>query len=348
MYLDELNIFFGEANKSLFHAKTYLQKGIKLSPMKRFSEWLFKDDIRTLEKQLDIIIKKGRLKSSSDASDYSIAKCEESLEKSLDTPKGKDVFRMLMRHILRKDDFISKAVCETAFRNKKIIDSTLVWVNQESIKSLGSKLLSFNDKSSKELYANVLAQELDAKLCVAFEQIIELENSGYEGIYIRRDINDYIRDLIALFANFNIDLVKYLEKHNDFDPEFGSYEKFRHTKFTRELNNQTPIVQPSIEDSSFVYDNEKMLVIYNLCNSDVFNVSFKDFIAAVDSADFSSIFGKADTKKSKMMFSISVMKNFVHSIDWYKKAAESIGSTPAKCSGANVKRWADKINSAIE
>lgn len=256
MYLNELNIFFDEVNKSLFQTRVLLEKKTKLSPVAKFNMWLFKDDIKILEKQLDLIIKKNRLKNTSNTSDYSIARCEELLEKALSSSRGKEVFRMLLRHLLRKEDYLSKIICEAAFRNKNIIDSSLIWINKESIKFIESKLFVIKDKSNRDIYANTIAQELDAKLCTTFEDISDLEKLGCKGFYIRRDINNYIRDITDLFANFNIDFIKHLQQYKDFDPEFGCYEVFRNESFKGNNKEGNPLNGKLI---SYFYNNNNTM-----------------------------------------------------------------------------------------
>ena len=60
-----------------------------------------------------------------------------------------------------------------------------------------------------------------------------------------------------------------------------------------------------------------------------------------------NIYNEKETKKAKTSFVISIIKDYVTPEEWYKKAANSINLTPSKCSGANVKSWADDIIFAI-
>ncbi|RGP18265.1 hypothetical protein [Parabacteroides gordonii] len=101
----------------------------------------------------------------------------------------------------------------------------------------------------------------------------------------------------------------------------------------------------NIELSQYKYQGHKLLDIYNFCNGEVFNISFGDFVIAVEKADFSKIYNSENLLKNKFAYSISVIKKFVDSVEWYKKAANSIGEEPTSCSKKSVpKDWKDAIN----
>lgn len=256
MHRTELDLFFGEASRTLLQTRVLLEKRINLSPFVKFNLWLFKDYIKILERQLDIFIKEGLLRKDPNASDYSINRCRNLLEKSLSSPIGKTVYRMFIRHSMRRDNYLSKIICEAAFRNKNIIDSFLMSNNKESIKSIESNLFAIKDKSNRDIYGNTIAQELDAKLCTTFEDISELEKLGHETFFIRRDINDYLRDITNLFANFNIDFIKCLQQYNDFDPKFGCYEAFRSESIKRDDKSSEESNPADKELISYFYNDE--------------------------------------------------------------------------------------------
>ena len=59
------------------------------------------------------------------------------------------------------------------------------------------------------------------------------------------------------------------------------------------------------------------------------------FLNCVSAADFSAIWGLKGVKKAKLKYTIFVLKEKMPD-EWYKLAANSIDSTPQKCSGASV------------
>lgn len=264
MYLDELNLFFDQVSEILRSSKSLLRP-VKNTLAISFNRWLLKHEIQELEKQLSIILKRNIIIHSKETSEYSINKCQEQLEARYSTKIGKDVFTMLLQHILCKEDYISRNVCKEAFRNEKIIDSTLVWVNKSSIEAIVDKLFSIAEDSNRRIYANTIAQELDAKLCVSFEAITELEKAGCKSIYLRRDINDFVRDLTSAFANFNIDFIEYLQLYKDFDPQFGNYELYRSLNFDdKNIEAENSSIQEERPEAKFddylIHSNKKGLM----------------------------------------------------------------------------------------
>lgn len=256
MYTDELDIFFNEVATVLHSGELLVQKQ-KVSLADKFSRWLFEKEIQELQYQIDIIVEISRLKKIKKDSSFSIDRRYRLLHERQEGKIGKDVVRMLTQHILCKDDYISRNVCKEAFKRKKIIDSTLIWVGKKSANLIEDKLASILKHDTMQIFANIFAKELDAKLCVSFELITYLEQLGCESLYIRKDINDYLRDLASIFANFNIDIIEYLQKYKDFDPEFGCYEDYRDETFAGKKNDEN--YELKFEDY-LIHKNKKHLM----------------------------------------------------------------------------------------
>lgn len=117
----------------------------------------------------------------------------------------------------------------------------------------------------------------------------------------------------------------------------------------RDKRMYSPEAQSQGEEPN--YDIGAITEIYNYCKGNTFSVSFKIFIDAVASADFSNIYSKESTITSKCSYLISVIKKFVYSKDWYKNAANSINTEPTRCSGMKVpldwKEGLQKISRSI-
>lgn len=180
----------------------------------------------------------NRLKNAPKDASYSIDKCDKLLNERYETKRGKDVAKMLIQHVLCKDDYISRCICKEVFRDKKIIDSHLIWEGKASVNLIRKKLLSIREQENRQIYAKILAKELDAKLNVVFEIIIDLEKAGCKSLYIKRDLNDFLRDLTSVFSDFKIDIVNYLKEYKDFDPEYGCYEDYRDEAFVEKKNKE--------------------------------------------------------------------------------------------------------------
>lgn len=98
-------------------------------------------------------------------------------------------------------------------------------------------------------------------------------------------------------------------------------------------------------DGGYQYDIDMILKIYKFCQGDIFDISFGQFITAVENADFSPIINTDGLIKNKFYYSISIIKKFVHSSGWYKKAANSINIEPTVCKKGGVDdNWKKAIN----
>lgn len=95
----------------------------------------------------------------------------------------------------------------------------------------------------------------------------------------------------------------------------------------------------------YQYDIDMILKIYKFCQGDVFNICFGQFVTAIENADFSQIINTDGLIKNKFYYSISIIKEFVHSSEWYKKAANSINIEPTVCTkGGLSPDWKKAIN----
>ena len=171
-----------------------------------------------------------------------------------------------------------------------------------------------------------------------------IDEKGYDITFAENSVISFMNVMIETFADFNIDIVDYLQKKSDCDPDFFKYKNFRDKRFVK---TNGKVGESLHEPSNYQYNIDKLTQIYGFCNGDAFKIGFDEFIKAVSTADFSNIYNEKETKKAKTSFVISIIKDYVTPEEWYKKAANSINLTPSKCSGANVKSWADDIIFAI-
>lgn len=245
-----------------------------------------------------------------------------------------DDILVLMESVLSKDED----------KYKNVIDCVDFEYSAKCVSLLSEKLLSLNTQDNRLFFAKIVARELDARVSNTFSDTEFLRSIGYAVRLFERDVNDLINDIVNSFAIFDIDLVPLLQEKSDFEGFLGSYNRFRDEKFIpkRDTNNYN---KELTIPSEYTYNENKILDIYNFCNGEVFNISFGDFAIAVEKADFSKIYNSENLLKNKFAYSISVIKKFVDSVEWYKKAANSIGEEPTSCSKKSVpKDWKDAIN----
>ena len=216
-------------------------------------------------------------------------------------------------------------------------------VEFQCIELLRNKLFSLaaNDRI---LYASMFAKEFDSKLFNTIDNLAMIDEKGYDITFAENSVISFMNVMIETFADFNIDIVDYLQKKSDCDPDFFKYKNFRDKRFVK---TNGKVGESLHEPSNYQYNIDKLTQIYGFCNGDAFKIGFDEFIKAVSTADFSNIYNEKETKKAKTSFVISIIKDYVTPEEWYKKAANSINLTPSKCSGANVKSWADDIIFAI-
>lgn len=106
--------------------------------------------------------------------------------------------------------------------------------------------------------------------------------------------------------------------------------------------------QPQQIESTNTYFNVDLAYIekiYNFLVNETFpgSISKAIFTSCVTAADFSAIWEITGVKKAKLRYTICALSGKMQN-DWYKLAAQSIGSTPQKCSGANVESdWKKSI-----
>lgn len=241
---------------------------------------------------------------------------------------------VLMESVLYKDED----------KYKNVIDCVDFEYSVKCISLLNEKLLSLNTQENRIFFAKAFAKELDARVSNTFSDTEFLRSIGYAVRLFERDVNDFIGDIIDSFAIFEIDLVPLLQKKSDFEGLLGSYNRFRDEKFILETDVSN-FVEKKAVPCEYNYDENKILDIYNFCKGEVFNISLGDFTAAIEKADFSKIYSSENILKNKFAYSISVIKKFINSTEWYKKAANSIGEEPTSCSKKSVpKDWKKAIN----
>jgi hypothetical protein len=105
------------------------------------------------------------------------------------------------------------------------------------------------------------------------------------------------------------------------------------------------------KNQQYTFDTVKITNIYNFCintgvliNTVISNV---DFINAVNTANFKTIYAHAEQQESKgkCKYIIFILSKFIAGDGWYLKTAHSINTEPCKCSGINVPSgWKKKAN----
>ena len=167
--------------------------------------------------------------------------------------------------------------------------------------------------------------------------------------------------IFLCFAFFSIWIIRKIEKS---EIKMEAIKKEAEEKIKRheiELKDKIEAIQEKANESgvgrperNYEYNANKIEKIYDFCrrdgrNREVFKntVTKTDFINAVASADFKNIFVKEGTVKTKLKYIICIVSYSIdtEANDWYKKAAESIGVTPSRCSGIyEYEDWRDEAN----
>ncbi len=177
---------------------------------------------------------------------------------------------------------------------------------------------------------------------------------GYD--YLGEILNDekmikgakIIQQLYERYKDFRFDILA-LDSHpsgyrlHSFCYLFDTYD--RRVRFILEF---ACIPEGEGNKDIYKYDVEKISQLYNFCNKDVFDIDFATFVNAVSQANFSIIYKSENIRKNKLAYLISVIKNHVHSTEWYKKAANSIEIEPAVCTKKNVPEDWKKAIKAIK
>ena len=181
----------------------------------------------------------------------------------------------------------------------------------------------------------------------------------YRALYVH-----YANHLDAMLLKFNIDLLALQD-------QFGIWLKYDRNilriygyigtlEWTQKLIDNLPTQQDAVPDNHrianvqtalnsssrhFDVDLSYIEKIYNHIVNDAIpnTITNTTFSNCVSTADFSTIWEIKRVKKAKLRYTICALSGKMQN-DWYKLAAQSIGSTPQKCSGANVdSSWKDSI-----
>lgn len=122
-----------------------------------------------------------------------------------------------------------------------------------------------------------------------------------------------------------------------FDWIAGMYAKIESLIPSNGSYNANVQAAPDAQSAHFSVDLTYIGKIYNHISEDVIpnTVTNTMFLNCVSAADFSAIWGLKGVKKAKLKYTIFVLKEKMPD-EWYKLAANSIDSTPQKCSGASV------------
>ncbi len=120
-----------------------------------------------------------------------------------------------------------------------LIDSIDFATSNQCVCLVNDKLFSL-ENSKLNTFSKMFSRELDALLFNAFESIDYVESFGYSAILIKKDISDFMYEIIDIFADFNIDLVSLLKQNSDFEQKYGSYDKWKNDKI--KMDKTTDII----------------------------------------------------------------------------------------------------------
>lgn len=217
--MDALNIFFKEVNKV---TNEYSQKE-KCEIPSLFNQSKESPEFIELTQK----IKKGDEIQTSDFERFAESLViSDSLSKALEAVNPQDPFSVFM------------------------LPDISVELENECISLLRSKLFALSPKD-RSIYAKIFAREFDSKLYCEFDAINYIYEKGYETYPLEHSITAYMDAAIETFADFNIDLVEYLKRDSDFDPEFGDYNDFRAKKYARKSDmSETPTSKGVIKKDS--------------------------------------------------------------------------------------------------
>lgn len=349
--MKELDIFFDKVEAII--DETYkLNEHPKFSHFGIVRKWILRGCINTMRTIIRL-----NLEFKNTRGGQSLKNKTASLNATIITDTNGIVCKeILIKYLFGKASKLETKICKEAMKEIKVIASDLMYNASNVAPLLIQESLFSMPEIDRNAYTELISHELDGRLTAIYENINHLDGNGWDSSYLTRDISSYLTHVFSTFALFNIDLTPIIKYNSDFEKRFGTYDKFRDEKFASSANKSELLENEDNSDKeenpeepcSYKYNEEKISQIYNFCNEDAFAIEFNEFIKAISTTDFSTIYNSPSTKKAKLAYSISIIKDFVNSTIWYKKAAESIGSSPTKCSGANVKSWSDKINDAIK
>ena len=132
---------------------------------------------------------------------------------------------------INRDDFLFHKTVLTPKSLKSLIDDPYNEIAEKDLSTIKKKMLSFPNNEDRILFARLLSKEFDSTLYNACDWIRYAEEYGYSSFLIYRSIHDLIRDVVSIFADFDIDLIPILKKASDYEKEFGDYNDFRDDRF---------------------------------------------------------------------------------------------------------------------
>lgn len=207
----------------------------------------------------------------------------------------------------------------------------------------------FNKKGHYGEYVNACHRYLNEH---AFHTTIEDERDkiGDYVLYCSDLYDQFMINLDALCLDFDVDIMTIQENAGLYIYQRGTastcslytngYKKQLDEIWKDDPKGAIPLKMSKHDadttDGIYQYDIDMILKIYKFCQGDIFDISFGRFITAVENADFSLIISTDGLIKNKFYYSISIIKEFVHSSEWYKKAANSINIEPTVCTKGKV------------
>ena len=246
------------------------------------------------------------------------------------------------------------------YHEKRIANLKDGWDKDEALGDIETCKESINDSNERIKW---LESRHDYYLDI-FSNAKECSVEWYCYMWYRALYIYYANQLDALLLKFNIDLLTLQD-------EFGIWLKYERDiisiygyigtlECTQKLIDKLPAQQDTVSDNfhaatvpiiqnsnsrCFSVDLSYVDKIYNCILDDVIPNAITNtmFSKCIETADFSTIWKIKGVKKAKLRYTICVLSGRMQN-DWYKLAAQSIGSTPQKCSGANVESdWKDSI-----
>lgn len=216
----------------------------------------------------------------------------------------------------------------------------------------------FNNKEHYQEYVNACHRYLNEHV---FHTNIEEEKDkiGDYVLYCSDLYGRFMINLDALCLDFGVDIMTIQENAGLHIYQRGTastcslyangYKKQLDEIWKEDTKRAIPLKMSKQDTGATVegyqYDIDMILKIYKFCQGDVFNICFGQFVTAIENADFSQIINTGGLIKNKFYYSISIIKEFVHSSEWYKKAANSINIEPTVCTkGGLSPDWKKAIN----
>lgn len=115
-----------------------------------------------------------------------------------------------------------------ARKKSKVIDSVDSYFTLGNLTAeIIGELSNITSKEATINTAKAFCHGFDSKLYLILDEIENMESSGYNGKWIKEDINVILDETFSAFAKFDIDLSTFLKENSDYEKRFGNYDEFR-------------------------------------------------------------------------------------------------------------------------